>query len=794
MTEKQGGSDVRANTTTATPLNGGGPGAEYELTGHKWFMSAPMCDAFLVLAQADGGLSCFLMPRFTPDGERNRDPHPAAQGQARQPLERVERGRVPRRLGAAWSARRGAASRRSSRWSTTPASTAAIGAAAGMRPGVAPAIHHAAQRAAFGKLLIEQPLMQNVLADLAIESEAATIVGAAPRARLRRSRSPATSAATRSSASPTRCSSTGSASAARPTPVEALECFGGNGYVEESGMPRLYRESPLNSIWEGSGNVQCLDVLRAMAADPEARRGVLRRGRRGRGADPAPRRRRRRAARPSSATSRRSSRAPAAWSSGWRWCSRARCWSASATRRSPTPSAPRAWTATGAAPSAPCPAGTDFERIIARHTRRATVLGSEPALVEAPDHRLAEPHRVGEGRVVDVLGGVGGPVVVGRLLELGAPSTAPRTDSRRQRLERRRSRFAAAGSGTARSRARSARPSSSASAGAGTRASSGIPPPAARSRCGEPTVSTQRKNVRSRGSSAKWRSPNAFIPSLNDSSEPAESRITRTELGRLGEQALGEREQQRPPRWRCRWRPGPHRASRCRPSPPRSPRRAGRRAASAARLPVSAPAATASSGAADQRPHQRRAGVVAARSRPERGRRRPRGSPGGRSSPSGRRRGGRRAPRCARRRRGPSSQIDVVGVRAAAAARAAGACRAAARRPAPPPRPRPRDRRAAAPAPQRGESPPSAPTRADPERPPVGAVRVARPRSAPRRRARRACATSHSAASRSPGEALGRARSPTARSTQPRAAIASQARGVVSTVRSHRPRKPNRRP
>ena len=129
MTEKQGGSDVRANTTTARPVNGGGPGREYELTGHKWFCSAPMCDAFLVLAQAEGGLSCFLLPRFTPDGERNRVPHPAPQGQARQPLQRRRARSSSTAPGRRWSARRAAASRRSSRWSTTRAWTAWLGSA-----------------------------------------------------------------------------------------------------------------------------------------------------------------------------------------------------------------------------------------------------------------------------------------------------------------------------------------------------------------------------------------------------------------------------------------------------------------------------------------------------------------------------------------------------------------------------------------------------------------------------------------------------------------------------------------
>src|SRR2546421_6996768 len=174
MTEKQGGSDVRANVTTATPLNGGGPGAEYEVTGHKWFFSAPMCDAFLVLAQTDGGLSCFLMPRFTPDGERNR----------------IHLQRLKDKLGnrsnassevefrGAWAQLVGEEGRGVPTIIEMVNHTrldCSLGSAAGMRHGVAQAIHHCEHRSAFDKRLVEQPLMQNVLADLAIESEAATI-------------------------------------------------------------------------------------------------------------------------------------------------------------------------------------------------------------------------------------------------------------------------------------------------------------------------------------------------------------------------------------------------------------------------------------------------------------------------------------------------------------------------------------------------------------------------------------------------------------------------------------------
>jgi putative acyl-CoA dehydrogenase len=262
MTEKQGGSDVRANTTVARPLNGGGPGGEYEITGHKWFCSAPMCDAFLVLAQADGGLSCFLLPRFTPDGERNAFHIQRLKdklGNRSNASSEVEfRGAWARLIGEEG---RGVPTIIEMVNHTRLDCT--IGSTAGMRAGVAHATHHCSQRSAFGKLLIEQPLMQNVLADLAVESEAATISAM----RLARSFDE-DDAELRRLATPVLkywICKRGPAHA-----VEALECFGGNGYVEESGMPRLFRESPLSSIWEGSGNVQCLDVLRAMARSPES--------------------------------------------------------------------------------------------------------------------------------------------------------------------------------------------------------------------------------------------------------------------------------------------------------------------------------------------------------------------------------------------------------------------------------------------------------------------------------------------------------------------------------------------
>jgi putative acyl-CoA dehydrogenase len=268
MTEKQGGSDVRANTTVAEPLNGGGPGGEYEITGHKWFCSAPMCDAFLVLAQAEGGLSCFLMPRWTPDGERNRFHLQRLKdklGNRSNASSEVE-------FRAAWARLVGEEGRGVQTIIEMVNHTrldCVIGSTAGMRAGVAQATWHAAHRSAFGKLLAEQPLMLNVLADLCVESEAATVSA------LRLARSYDEVAAGDEAARNFRrlanavlkywICKRGPAHA-----VEALECLGGNGYVEESGMPRLYRESPLSSIWEGSGNVQCLDVLRAMIRHPES--------------------------------------------------------------------------------------------------------------------------------------------------------------------------------------------------------------------------------------------------------------------------------------------------------------------------------------------------------------------------------------------------------------------------------------------------------------------------------------------------------------------------------------------
>jgi putative acyl-CoA dehydrogenase len=266
MTEKQGGTDVRANTTLARPVNGGGPGAEYELTGHKWFMSAPQCDAFLVLAQADGGISCFLFPRWTPDGERNRFR-----------LQRLKdklgnrsnaSSEIEFDAASAWLVgEEGAGVRTIIEMVNHTRLDCVIGGATGMRAGVAQAIHHASHRSVFGRELSEQPLMRNVLADLAVESEAATIAAM----RLARAYDETLAGDEEAARLKRVANAVLKYWICKRAPMhagEALECLGGNGYVEESGMPRLFRESPLNSIWEGSGNVQCLDVLRAMVKSP----------------------------------------------------------------------------------------------------------------------------------------------------------------------------------------------------------------------------------------------------------------------------------------------------------------------------------------------------------------------------------------------------------------------------------------------------------------------------------------------------------------------------------------------
>ncbi|MFP5397762.1 MAG: isovaleryl-CoA dehydrogenase [Gammaproteobacteria bacterium] len=265
MTEKQGGSDVRANSTRALPVGAEGPAQAYELVGHKYFVSAPMCDAFLVLAQAPGGLSCFLLPRWRPDGSKN-------------PMQVL---RLKRKMGNVSNASSETELRGALAWMVGPEGRGVrtiiemvamtrfdcmVGSAAGQRAAAVQALHHCAIRAAFGKRLVEQPLMRNVLADLALESEASlTLAMRVARALDHRDDA-------HEDALVRLLTAVGKYWICKRTPhhaYEAMECIGGSGGMEDSPFPRLFRESPVNAIWEGSGNVQCLDVLRAMAKTPD---------------------------------------------------------------------------------------------------------------------------------------------------------------------------------------------------------------------------------------------------------------------------------------------------------------------------------------------------------------------------------------------------------------------------------------------------------------------------------------------------------------------------------------------
>ena len=267
MTEKQGGSDVRANTTTAVAVGPpSGIGAEYHLTGHKFFCSAPMCDAFLVLAYTDGGLSCFLVPRWRPDGHRN--------GLFLQ--------RIKDKLGNRSNAstemefqdtygvmvgEEGRGVRTIVDMVTGNRIYCAMSSAGLMRQALVQAIHHAAHRSAFQKRLIHQPLMQNVLADLAVEVEGALALGLrVSRAMDKADNDPAEAALARIG---TAVAKYWNCKRAPSHIFEALECLGGPGFIEDTILPRLYREAPVNSIWEGSGNIMGLDVLRALTREPE---------------------------------------------------------------------------------------------------------------------------------------------------------------------------------------------------------------------------------------------------------------------------------------------------------------------------------------------------------------------------------------------------------------------------------------------------------------------------------------------------------------------------------------------
>lgn len=264
MTEKQGGSDVRSNSTRAYPLGVGGPGQAYELVGHKYFVSAPMCDAFLVLAHTAVGLSCFLLPRWRPDGTKN----------AMQVL------RLKKKMGNASNASSETELRGALAWMVGEEGRGVrniiemvsmtrfdcmIGSSAGMRMAISQALHHCSVRSAFGKVLNQQPLMQNVLADLALESEAALTLS------MRMARAMDHRDQEQEDLLVRLVTAVGKYWICKRTPnhaYEAMECIGGSGVMEDSMMPRLYREAPVNTIWEGSGNVQCLDVLRALAKTP----------------------------------------------------------------------------------------------------------------------------------------------------------------------------------------------------------------------------------------------------------------------------------------------------------------------------------------------------------------------------------------------------------------------------------------------------------------------------------------------------------------------------------------------
>jgi len=266
MTEKQGGTDVRANTTRARPLAGSGAGAAYALDGHKWFCSAPMCDGFLLLAQAPRGLSCFLMPRWHPDGKLNG----------------IYVQRLKNKLGNRSNASSEIELREAFAWMIGPEGRGVptiiemvmmtrfdciVGSASLMRQAVAQAMHHCAQREVSGRRLAEHALMKNVLADLALESEAALAL--AMRIARRLDEAPTDERARRFVRLATAIGKYWVCKRAPAHINEAAECLGGAGYVEESILPRLYREAPVNSTWEGSGNVQCVDVLRALAREPE---------------------------------------------------------------------------------------------------------------------------------------------------------------------------------------------------------------------------------------------------------------------------------------------------------------------------------------------------------------------------------------------------------------------------------------------------------------------------------------------------------------------------------------------
>jgi putative acyl-CoA dehydrogenase len=283
MTEKQGGSDVRANTTRAYPVGAGGPGQAYELVGHKYFVSAPMCDAFLVLAQAPGGLSCFLLPRWRPDGSKN-------------PMQVL---RLKRKMGNVSNASSETELRGALAWMVGEEGRGVrtiiemvamtrfdcmVGSSAGQRAAVSQALHHCSIRSAFGRVLNEQPLMRNVLADLVLENEGSLALTMRVARALDHRDDEHEDLLVRL------VTAVGKYWICKRTPnhaYEAMECIGGSGVMEDGPFPRLFRESPVNAIWEGSGNVQCLDVLRAMQRTPAVVEAFFREVGKARGANAA---------------------------------------------------------------------------------------------------------------------------------------------------------------------------------------------------------------------------------------------------------------------------------------------------------------------------------------------------------------------------------------------------------------------------------------------------------------------------------------------------------------------------
>ena len=282
MTEKQGGSDLRTNSTRAEPVASGGPGQPYRLTGHKWFFSAPMCDAFLVLAQAPKGISCFFVPRWTPDGALNALRLQRLKDKLGNRSNASSEVEFERALGFLVG-EEGRGIPIIIEMATYTRLDCAVAGAGLMRQALAQAVHHARHRTVFQRHLVDQPLMTNVLADLALEAEAAMVLGLRM-ARAFDRQDDAGETAFRRLTTPAAKYWVCKRSIAFAG--EAMEVLGGNGYVEDSMMPRLYREMPVNSIWEGSGNVMCLDVLRALQRTPEAGEALRAELAAAKGADP----------------------------------------------------------------------------------------------------------------------------------------------------------------------------------------------------------------------------------------------------------------------------------------------------------------------------------------------------------------------------------------------------------------------------------------------------------------------------------------------------------------------------